>query len=67
MMSQEITAYAVELKSLIQRSMSAKDLEQATRCCNGIIAEAEIVAGLEGQALKQAGGPSARPKLEACQ
>lgn len=65
MMSRKIIAQAMELKCLIQRSMSADDVERATRHCNGIIAEAERVAGLENEVVGHAGGPSAAPQLEA--
>jgi hypothetical protein len=47
MMSKKIERQAQELKCIIQRSMSIKDLETATGLINGILAETERVEGLE--------------------
>lgn len=49
--SEKIVANALALKTLIQRSMSQADIEEATRACNGLLAEAERVAGLESRLL----------------
>ena len=56
MISTKIISQAAELKVLVSRVMSQEDRERAVRCCNGIMAEAERVAGLEQEPLR-AGGP----------
>lgn len=48
--SRKVTGAALELKALIQRGMSAEDMEQATRLCNAILRESERVAELETSA-----------------
>ena len=47
MISAKIIQQAAELKVLVSRTMSQEDRESAVRCCNGILTEAERVAGLE--------------------
>ena len=56
MISAKIIRQAAELKVLVSRTMSQEDRESAVRCCNGIMAEAERVAGLEQETLR-AGDP----------
>ena len=63
MISAKIISQAAELKALVSRVMSQEDLERAMHCCNGILAEAERVAGLERETLRpgdagQVGGAS---------
>lgn len=48
--SRNISNAALELKALIQRGMSADDMERATLNCNAIIRETERVAELETSA-----------------
>jgi hypothetical protein len=50
--STKIISQAAELKVLVRRTMSQEDRESAVRCCNGILAEAERVAGLERETLR---------------
>jgi hypothetical protein len=55
MISKKIELRVVELKALIQKSMSPEAIEEATWALNGILAETERVAGLENNAQVPAG------------
>ena len=55
MISKKIERRVVDLKALIQKSMSPEAIEQATSALNGILAETERVAGLESMAQVPAG------------
>ena len=50
MIAKEIRQQAMEVKALVQKSMSAEAVERATDSLNAILAEAERVAGLEAVA-----------------
>ncbi|ADK84974.1 multi-sensor signal transduction histidine kinase [Desulfarculus baarsii DSM 2075] len=52
MISHKIRSHAVELRAIVDRVMSAEDVERAIRSINAIIAESERVEGLEGAVLK---------------
>ncbi len=51
MIAEKIVRQTLELKIMVQRSMSSDEAERATGSLNAILAEAERVRGLEQAAI----------------
>ncbi|MBI9081731.1 MAG: hypothetical protein JEY79_18570 [Pseudodesulfovibrio sp.] len=45
--SKDVFQTVTELKSLIQRNMGSRTIEEANRLCDSILSNAEHIAGLE--------------------